>query len=236
MGEGYAGFLTEYCSKDVDEIERKLEEQSVRVHFVEDEGTMKIDGTKEGVKEAKTRMEAILSNIATDKISFKKPRMQKYLESEEGNVFIKGIESKHKCLIRLTEDDGGRSSKVLSTGAKAILDKPSSKLLCSYGTRKKVSLKVYKGDITAHRCDVIVNAANENLQHIGGVAKSIVDAGGKEIQYECDAHVKAEGKLYEGQCFSGSPGKLPCKRLIHAVGPRWVLIPPGYLHPGKRKH
>ena len=221
MDEGYARYLSKYCGKDFVEIERKLEEQYVRVYFVEDEGAVKIDGTKDGVKEGKKWVEDILSNIAKDKICFDKPRMHKYLGSEEGKLFIEGIESKHKCLIQQAEDDEGTSSKILSIRPKPHPDKPSSKLLCSFETPEKVSLKVYKGDITAHGSDVIVNAANDELKHIGGVAKSILDAGGKEIQDECNAHVKAKGKVFEGQCFSGSPGKLPCKRLIHAVGPQW---------------
>ncbi len=221
MDEGYARYLSKYCGKDFVEIQRKLEDQSVRVYFVQDEGAVKLDGTKDGVKEAKKLLEDILSNIAKDKICFDKPRMHKYLGSEEGKVFIEGIESKHRCLIQLTEDNEGTSSKILSTRRNSHPDKPSSKLLCSFETREKVSLKVYTGDITAHASDVIVNAANDELKHIGGVAKSILDAGGRGIQDECDAHVKAKGKVFEGQCFSGSPGKLPCKRLIHAVSPQW---------------
>ena len=78
-----------------------------------------------------------------------------------------------------------------------------------------------KDDITAHGCDVIVNSANASLKHVGGVSKSILDAGGNEIQDECDAYVKTKGPLFDGECFSGNPGKLPCNRLIHAVGPQW---------------
>jgi len=33
------------------------------------------------------------------------------------------------------------------------------------------------GDITKYPVDAIVNAANEDLAHIGGVAKAIADAG-----------------------------------------------------------
>ena len=221
VDEGYVQYLTSYCRKELEEIEEKLDEQSVRVHFEEGEGTIEIDGTKEGVKEAMNQIRGLLTNIEMDKICFDKQRKQQYLQSDEGNVFLKGIESKHKCLIRLTEVNGELANKGSPTRARSYQDKPASVLLCSYETQEKILLKVFKGDITAHGCDVIVNAANGELKHIGGVAKSILDAGGKEIQDECDAHVKAEGMLFEGELYNGSPGKLGCKRLIHAVGPRW---------------
>ena len=221
VGEGYARYLSFYCSKDLEEMEEKLEEQSVRVHFEEEKGTIGIDGTKEGVKKAMNQIKEVQASIATDKIRFDKQRVQQYLQSEEGNVFLKGIEFNHNCLIQLTEEDGELVTKGSSTRAKSYQDKPASVLLCSYETQEKISLKVFKGDITAHSCDVIVNAANGELKHVGGVAKSILDAGGKEIQDECDAYVKTNGNLYEGELYNGSPGKLGCKRLIHAVGPRW---------------
>ena len=216
LNEGYADYLMEYCIKDLEEIEQKLEEHSVRVQFIIHEGEIKISGTKDGVKAAKKQIEDILANVATDKIRLDKPQMQKYIQSEEGKMFIEATEMKNKCKIRLTEDNGGGSRNILSSQPK-----PTSKLLCSYETAEKISLKVYKTNITEHSCDVIVNAANGDLNHVGGVAKSILDAGGKEIQEECDAFIKQEGKLFDGECFSGRPGKLPCKRLVHAVGPRW---------------
>ncbi|XP_025094164.1 poly [ADP-ribose] polymerase 14-like [Pomacea canaliculata] len=76
-------------------------------------------------------------------------------------------------------------------------------------------------DITTLEVDAIVNAANENMQHIGGVAKRIVSRGGQEIQSECYNILKARGKLSEGDVLVSGPGKLPCKSIIHAVGPRY---------------
>ena len=39
------------------------------------------------------------------------------------------------------------------------------------------SLLVVKGDLTEYQVDAIVNAANEDLAHVGGIAKAISDKG-----------------------------------------------------------
>ena len=54
---------------------------------------------------------------------------------------------------------------------------------------------VLKGDITDQRVDAIVNAANENLDHGGGVARAIVDKGGYGIQEESYRIVHRYGKV-----------------------------------------
>src|SRR5258706_15130150 len=43
-----------------------------------------------------------------------------------------------------------------------------------------------QGDITQQRVDVIVNAANEDLSHGGGVALAIRKAAGWDLQEYCD--------------------------------------------------
>ncbi|XP_070551041.1 macro domain-containing protein LIC_13295-like [Ptychodera flava] len=80
-----------------------------------------------------------------------------------------------------------------------------------------------KGDITQLWVDAIVNPANDKLDHGGGLAKAIVDAGGKVIQEESNKIVRKRGKLLDGQAVSTAPGRLHCKRVIHAVGPRWDI-------------
>ena len=78
------------------------------------------------------------------------------------------------------------------------------------------SLRLVKGDITARDVDAIVNAANSHLQHGGGVAGAIVRKGGQVIQDESD---KIGFTPVGNSAITGS-GKLPCKAVIHAVGPR----------------
>ena len=84
-----------------------------------------------------------------------------------------------------------------------------------------VVLSLYQGDITDERVDAIVNAANENLQHGAGVAAAIVRKGGRQIQEESNRLTKKYGQLDVGKAAYTSGGFLPCRYVIHAVGPRW---------------
>ena len=82
-------------------------------------------------------------------------------------------------------------------------------------------LRLVKGDITERNVDAIINAANSYLKHSGGVAAAIVRKGGTIIQEESDKIVTGKGGLVPvGSAVITTAGKLPCKAVIHTVGPR----------------
>lgn len=83
------------------------------------------------------------------------------------------------------------------------------------------SLQIVQGDITGEEVDAIVNAANEFLQHGGGVAWAISKRGGPAIQKESDEWVRTKGKVSHAHPAWTSGGRLPAKYVIHAVGPVW---------------
>jgi O-acetyl-ADP-ribose deacetylase (regulator of RNase III) len=84
-----------------------------------------------------------------------------------------------------------------------------------------LTVQIDTGDITIEPVDAIVNAANSRLQHGGGVAAAIVSRGGFEIQRESDDWVKLHGPVtFDHPAITG-PGTLPCRYIIHAVGPVW---------------
>lgn len=83
------------------------------------------------------------------------------------------------------------------------------------------ALQLVQGDITAETTDAIVNAANEFLQHGGGVAGVISRRAGPAIQRESDAWVREHGPVLHSEPAYTSAGDLPCRYVIHAVGPVW---------------
>jgi O-acetyl-ADP-ribose deacetylase (regulator of RNase III) len=85
----------------------------------------------------------------------------------------------------------------------------------------EMTLQLVQGDLTEERVDAIVNAANAHLQHAAGVAGAIVRRGGSKIQVESDAWVRTHGPVPHAQPAYTGAGKLPCRCVIHAVGPIW---------------
>lgn len=86
-------------------------------------------------------------------------------------------------------------------------------------TRRAVGrgvIRVLQGDLTLAETDAIVNAANSQLDHGGGVAAAIVRRGGGIIQEESDA----AGFVPEGEVAVTGGGELRARYVIHAVGPR----------------
>ena len=89
----------------------------------------------------------------------------------------------------------------------------------------RTTIQVVHGDLTEERTDAIgtehtVNAANSELRLGMGVAGAIRTKGGPTIQEECDQWVKAHGHVAVGCTAVTGPGRLPCRYIIHAVGPR----------------
>lgn len=78
-----------------------------------------------------------------------------------------------------------------------------------------------QGDITDLEVDVVVNAANEELEHGGGVAAAIARAGGPEIQEQSRTWVREQGQVRTGRTAVTTAGAMPSRWVVHTVGPRY---------------
>nr|XP_013001835.1 poly [ADP-ribose] polymerase 9 isoform X1 [Cavia porcellus]XP_013001836.1 poly [ADP-ribose] polymerase 9 isoform X1 [Cavia porcellus] len=135
-------------------------------------------------------------------------------------IILKNLESQ-LCKVLLAKF--GCTSTLISPGLER-----NSQPLAQQVFRKRLTcgtvLSVWKDDLTRHAVDAVVNAANEDLVHGGGLAGALVKAGGYEIQLESSEIVATFGRVPTGEIAVTGAGRLPCRLIIHAVGPRWKSV------------
>jgi len=217
--EGTARFISTVWKEKLSDIKRELSSCSIDMRVSADFRGIEVSGTAEGLEKCLPRIREVINDVKKDSVPVDKPGMKKFFLGDKGPSFLKLVGDKNKCVILPSERHEEEAVAKLETEDEDAWS--TSEFVCSYPTKERKTISVMKGDITKHRVDAIVNAANGELNHIGGLAAAIVKAGGKEIQDKCHDYVLRNGPLLEGHTHVTSAGKLPCKLIIHAFGPKW---------------
>lgn len=93
-------------------------------------------------------------------------------------------------------------------------------ILIAHAQINNLNLYLYQGSSIELNADCLVNAANENMKHGGGIALEISQRAGHSFDLECDEWIRKKGTIKPGQvAVTGSHGLNKFKKIIHAVGP-----------------
>ncbi|XP_070551039.1 protein mono-ADP-ribosyltransferase PARP14-like [Ptychodera flava] len=217
---GKVEFMFKHMKADLD----KLTETGIVIKKKKDENPRAtgviIHGTKQNIDNGEKSIREYLDAICHDRRYMNEPGIARLFQQEGGQAHIRFVQEQNRCIIDVSICRDGRTGLTEEIEAPQRLHS-SLTTVCHVHLYAGPRVLVMKGDITKMRVDAIVNPANNRLDHGGGVAKAIIDAGGKIIQEESNNIIENRGKLLDGEVVSTQPGRLHCKRLIHAVGPKW---------------
>ncbi|XP_059503364.1 protein mono-ADP-ribosyltransferase PARP14-like isoform X2 [Stegostoma tigrinum] len=181
----------------------------IQVDVVENGSSVLLSGPQVYVLQMENDLLNEAATVISSVLEIAKPGTKKIFKEKE-DMYVSTLMHRFNCILKMIESGNfGDSAKLGQSHYKVQL--PGGPLVT-----------VYRGDLCKSEVDVIVNAANESLQHIGGLAADLLKAAGSTLQTQCNWIVKDQGSLVPGDAVITSAGKLPCSRVIHAVGPRWM--------------
>uniref|UniRef100_A0A8C3BJI8 Poly [ADP-ribose] polymerase n=1 Tax=Cairina moschata TaxID=8855 RepID=A0A8C3BJI8_CAIMO len=203
-----------YFEKEKTSVQNDLKSKGVKVDFgvQEKRRVISLSGSRKEVLKGAAVVEQILSSLHYKRVVINEPGAKSYFRERE-HFFVACLKQEFNCLIKLEEEP---EEQLEEQQGHSNVGKPLMQV-----TMGGVSIGVYQANLCTHHVDVVVNASNEDLKHIGGLAEALSQAAGPELQARCDELVRSYGRLQPGSAVITGAGKLPCKNIIHAVGPRW---------------
>ncbi|XP_009994325.1 PREDICTED: poly [ADP-ribose] polymerase 14 [Chaetura pelagica] len=202
-----------FFEKEKTDVWADLQSKGVKVHFNAENKyrVISLSGPRGKVRKGVTLVGQILSGLHFKRVIITEPGARSYFKEQEP-FFVTRAKQDFKCLVRLE----GSDERMEEHQEYSVVGKP-----CEQVTIGRTIIAVHNGNLCNYPVDVVVNASNEELQHIGGLAEALLKAAGPELQEECNELVRRKGRFQPGCAVITGAGKLPCKSVIHAVGPRW---------------
>ncbi|KAM9744006.1 protein mono-ADP-ribosyltransferase PARP14-like isoform 2-T2 [Menidia menidia] len=185
-----------------------IRQGEVSVQFDPQRPRIAMWGARLHVQSAKQCFQQLAGGLVTDTLTVDKPGAKKYFLSQE-NPILSSIMAEFSCVVALQSEEEEEAPGDLAEDG------------CCYQNPAGVRVSVSRADICSFPADAVVNAANEELQHLGGVALALLRAAGAPLQDACSRLVAQRGKLRPGQAVVTDGFQLPCRHVVHAVGPRF---------------
>ena len=179
MKRGTADYMRKYMKKEVGDVRKASQRDGIKI-------TAKMDGpygfavrgSRAALDRIACKLQAFADSVKMNQHKVDKPGARTFLSSEDGKRALVGLQSDHKVVI---EPVGLCSQESPAKVSHAGKNAGGSTVVSSISLPGGVTVEVVRGDLTRFRADGIVNAANERLDHVGGLAKAIVTAGIKAL-------------------------------------------------------
>ena len=162
-------YMQQYYGKELSEIQTKHTNvviNSGKTCFI-------VKGNEKGTDEVALKFENLKSKVVERQQVVEKPGIPELLRGTKGQRSLQNIARNCECVIcdnNVADSETDERSDVSRSASQ-------SEVLCHFTTDGGCQLLVCKGDLTKETVDAIVNPANPDMDHIGGLAKAIVDAG-----------------------------------------------------------
>ncbi|XP_040897571.1 protein mono-ADP-ribosyltransferase PARP14-like isoform X2 [Toxotes jaculatrix] len=186
----------------------------VRIHLDSERPRIIVAGARLHVQKARSCLLELTNALFTDNFIVDKPGAKKYFQSQ-GSLFLSTMMTEFSCVVMLRPEYQEEEEE------EENYEEESGLCYCKVQTSSRVVVSVSKADICSLSVDAVVNAANEELQHIGGVALALLKAAGPQLQKISNDYISKNGHLRPGDAITTDAGNLPCRYVIHAVGPRF---------------
>lgn len=203
--------VAQFVQKKKPQLWMKIcKDHDVSVELDAERPTLVLSGARLHVQKAKSSFQELLAALCTDTLTVDKPGVKKYFQSQ-GAFILSSVLSDLNCVVLLQSEEEEEED----------CEEEASLCYCRVQTAGGVLVCVRKADICSFQADAVVNAANEDLQHFGGLALALLKAAGPRLQTLSNDYVAKNGKLRPGDAIVTDACGLPCRYVVHAVGPRF---------------
>ena len=155
------------------------------------------------------------------------PETSASIKEAAAMAIIQNIERKHQCaivIITKEENDRRSSFKAPPTSPVDTLNENRKRTMqCRYTYPSGKIIEIHQGDILNHPVYYLVNSANDEMKHSGGLARAIQKDSSRALHDN-----QGRDKLLPGEVVTTDGGSLMCKKILHVMLPKSRPTPDGH--------
>ncbi len=180
MDPAYVKMIGQVMKDDLRKIETDFQAYSVSINpdvYGEGPGFL-IKGMEDGLANVTKRLQLLTEKIIPAEYALRSPGMPYYFaQTDMARIYREDLEREYRVVIELIDDSRPKAEPFMRPSDRRGQQTTGHCQYLGEAQDSGMKVKVYVGNMTTHKVDAIVNAANGELKHIGGLAKALLDKG-----------------------------------------------------------